>query len=214
MLRAIIKALIPSKEDMFYTFFEEGRANTQTAAKNLLYTLMHIEEDSKQSILQGRDLKANANLVNKKTLELLNNIFITSMDRGDIQDLSGKLNKLTKLIIKIHSKLTIYNIDAQSDDCLIKNATTLLQITEKIGYCITALKLRDTNKILPTIEEIHELEENSIEDFKFAINEIYSNKFDSLMVIKLKEIYKNIDKAIELSVNVAELILQISIKNI
>ena len=41
----------------------------------------------------------------------LNNQFITPLDRGDIQELSVLLLKLTKRIVKTNSKLQIYAID-------------------------------------------------------------------------------------------------------
>ena len=46
------------------------------------------------------------------------------------------------------------------------------------------------------------------------MNEIYSGKFDTLTILKLKEIYKSIDSAIELSVSAADLIMQVSLKSI
>jgi hypothetical protein len=51
-------------------------------------------------------------------------------------------------------------------------------------------------------------------NWKHAINEMYSGKFDTLTILKLKEIYKSIDSAIELSVSAADLIMQVSLKSI
>ena len=61
---------------------------------------------------------------------------------------------------------------------------------------------------------INELEENGIEDLRQAVNEMYSGKFDTLMILKLKEIYKNIDGVIDVSVSASELVVQVSVKNI
>ncbi|MCC2644673.1 MAG: hypothetical protein K0R94_451, partial [Burkholderiales bacterium] len=162
----------------------------------------------------SRILKQKANDINKKVLQQLSKMFITPIDRGDIQELSGLLNKLTKRIVKISTKLKIYNIDANTDDCLIKNANTLLIITKALVDCVSGLKVNDGAKIAHSSEKINELEENGIEDFRHAINEMYSGKFDTLTILKLKEIYKSIDSAIELSVSAADLIAQVSLKSI
>ena len=215
MLRKLIKSIVPSKGDIFYTLFEEATTNAHESAKTFVDILNCKEEELlTQLFTNSRVLKQKASDINKKVLHALSNMFITPMDRGDIQELSGLLNKLTKRIVKISTKLKIYNIDAKSDDCLIKNANTLLVITKALVDCVHGLKVADSNKILVSSEKINELEENGIEDFRFAINEMYSGKFDTLMILKLKEIYKSIDGAIELSVSAADLVMQVSVKSI
>jgi uncharacterized protein Yka (UPF0111/DUF47 family) len=207
--------MVPSKGDVFFVLFEEASLNSHEAAK-IFVDILNSKDPVQTDELCGnsRILKQKANDINKKVLAQLNKMFITPIDRGDIQELSGLLNKLTKRIVKISTKLKIYNIDANTDDCLIKNANTLLIITKALVDCISGLKVNDGNKIVQSNEKINELEENGIEDFRHAINEMYSGKFDTLTILKLKEIYKSIDSAIELSVSAADLITQVSLKSI
>jgi uncharacterized protein Yka (UPF0111/DUF47 family) len=215
MLRKLIKSIVPSKGDMFFVLFEEAALNSHEAAKifvDIINSKDPVQTD--ELCANSRILKQKANDINKKVLGQLNKMFITPIDRGDIQELSGLLNKLTKRIVKISTKLKIYNIDANTDDCLIKNANTLLIITKALVDCVSGLKINDGNKIVQSSEKINELEENGIEDFRHAINEMYSGKFDTLTILKLKEIYKSIDSAIELSVSAADLITQVSLKSI
>lgn len=215
MLRKLIKLLVPNKGDVFFTLFEDGAINALASAKIFVDILNSKDEDlANQLLINSRILKQKANDINKRVLQALNNMFITPIDRGDIQELSGLLNKLTRKIVKISAKLKIYNIDANSDDCLIKNASTLLVIAKALVDCVSGLKLSDTGKIIASAEKINELEENGIEDFRHAMNEMYSGKFETLMILKLKEIYKSIDAAIELSVSAADLIMQVSVKSI
>ncbi|MCE3269329.1 MAG: hypothetical protein K0R49_1581 [Burkholderiales bacterium] len=215
MLRKLIKSLLPSKSDIFFILFEEASVNAHEAAKifvDIINSKDPVQTD--ELCANSRILKQKANDINKKVLQQLSKMFITPIDRGDIQELSGLLNKLTKRIVKISTKLKIYNIDANTDDCLIKNANTLLIITKALVDCVSGLKVNDGAKIAHSSEKINELEENGIEDFRHAINEMYSGKFDTLTILKLKEIYKSIDSAIELSVSAADLIAQVSLKSI
>lgn len=215
MLRRLIKILIPNKGDLFFSLFEESARNAYTAAKNFV-DILSAEDEKTVTILltESKILKQKSNDINTRVLQALNVMFITPIDRGDIQELSNLLNKLTRRILKLSTKLKIYNIDATSDNCLIKNANTLLVITEALASCLSGLKNANLEKINLSVEQINELEENGIEDFRHAINEMYSGKFDTLMILKLKEIYKSIDSAIELSVSAADLIMQVSIKSI
>ena len=215
MLRKLIKILIPNKGDLFFSLFEESALNAHTAAKNFVDILNSRDEKTLTTLLaESKALKQKSNDINKRVLQALSVMFITPLDRGDIQELSNLLNKLTKRILKISTKLKIYNIDANSDDCLIKNANTLLIITKALVACITGLKNANLEKLNSSVEQIDELEENGIEDFRHAMNEMYSGKFDTLMILKLKEIYKSIDAAIELSVSAADLVMQVSVKSI
>lgn len=215
MLRRLIKILIPNKGDLFFSLFEESAQNAYTAAKNFVDILNAEDERTVTTLLtESKSLKQKSNDINTRVLQALNVMFITPIDRGDIQELSNLLNKLTKRILKLSTKLKIYNIDATSDNCLIKNANTLLIITEALVSCLSGLKMGNLEKINLSVEQINELEENGIEDFRHAMNEMYSGKFDTLMILKLKEIYKSIDSAIELSVSAADLIMQVSVKNI
>lgn len=215
MLRKLIKAIIPSKGDMFFNLFEDGAKNVYQAAQ-LFVDILNSKnaKELTQLCVNSRILKQKANDINKKVLVALNKMFITPIDRGDIQELSGFLNKLTKRIVKISTKLDIYKIDANTDDCMIKSANTLLIITKLLVDCMNGLKILDNIKIEQAVQKINDLEEHGIDDFRHAINEIYSGKFDTLTILKLKEIYKSIDSAIELCVNAGDLTMQISLESI
>jgi uncharacterized protein Yka (UPF0111/DUF47 family) len=45
------------------------------------------------------------------------------------------------------------------------------------------------------------------------MREMYSGNYDAMTILKLKEIYKSIESAIDISANIADLVMQISIKD-
>jgi uncharacterized protein Yka (UPF0111/DUF47 family) len=143
----------------------------------------------------------------------LNNQFITPMDRGDIQELSVLLFKLTKRIVKTNSKLQIYAIDIKADDCLIGSATTLENITKVLVEMMQALKDGNHQIISSGDQRADEFDENAIEDLRRAMKEMYSGNYDTMTILKLKEVYKNIESAIDTSVSIADLIMQITVKD-
>lgn len=215
MLRKIIKSLIPSKGDIFFKLFEEQALISHTAAKLLVDMLNATKDEDLDSLyLNSKNLKQKSDDTNREVLKALDHMFITPIDRGDIQGLSALLNKLTKRITKIGSKLRIYHIDSNTDDCMIKNANTLLLITQSLTKALQNLKIGNAESIINDEEEIQNLEENGIEDLRHAIDEMFSGKFDALTILKLKEVYKSIDSAIEAGVQAAEIVVQISLKNV
>ena len=213
MLRKLIRSIIPNKGEVFFNLFEEG-ARAAHDSSRIFTNIINTNDSSVEAQLSidMRNQRQKAVEVNKKILVELNNQFITPIDRGDIQELSVLLLKLTKRIIKINQKLKIYSIDAKADDCLIKSATTLQNITKVLVDMMAALKNGNYERISFDDQKTDEFDDSAIEDLRHAMKEMYSGNFDTLTIMKLKEIYKSIESAIDTSANVADLIMQISVK--
>lgn len=214
MLRRIIKAIIPSKGDIFFNLFVEAATNVHESAKiftEIINSNDKAEEAQLSTDLRGQRQKAVE--INKRVLVQLNNQFITPLDRGDIQELSVLLLKLTKRIVKINQKLKIYSIDTKADDCLIRSATTLQNITRVLVDIMVALKSGNYERISSDDQKTDEFDDSAIEDLRHAMKEMYSGNYDTMTILKLKEIYKSIENAIDTSANIADLVMQISVKD-
>ena len=213
MLRRIIRAIIPSKGEIFFNLFEEGAITAHQAATIFTNIINNIDNAQEaQLTIDLRNQRHNAVEINKKIVIQLNNQFITPIDRGDIQELSVLLLKLTKRIIKINQKLKIYSIDARADDCLIRSATTLQNITKVLVDLMSALKNGNYERISIDEQKTDEFDDSGIEDLRHAMKEMYSGNYDTLTIMKLKEIYKSIESAIDVSASIADLVMQISVK--
>ncbi|TXI91953.1 MAG: hypothetical protein E6Q33_08475 [Neisseriales bacterium] len=214
MLRRIIKAILPSKGEVFFNMFVEAATNAHEAA--IVFTEIINTNDKTREAQLSSDLRSKrqkAVEIEKKVLIELNNQFITPLDRGDIQELSVLLLKLTKRIVKINQKLKIYSIDARADDCLIRSATTLQNITKVLVDIMLALKNGNYERISKDDQKTDEFDDSMIEDLRHAMKEMYSGNYDTMTILKLKEIYKSIENAIDTSANIADLVMQISIKD-
>lgn len=215
MLRAIIKKLIPNKGDIFFILFEEEAKDAHESAK-LLVDIIDSQNEQKTTLLYNdlKILKQKASNANRKILHEIDRMFITPIDRGDIQKLSTVLTKLTKRISKCATKLKAFNVDPTKDACLIKSANTLVLTTQVLLEAVTALKAFNAKKISIANERINELEENSVEDIRHTVAEMSAGNFDIQTIMKLEGISKNIDAAGELAVYAADLIMQISLDSI
>lgn len=214
MLRRLIRAIIPSRGDLFFNLFVEGAETVHQAANIFANIISASDKASEAQYSQElRQQKQKALEVNKRVMVELNNQFITPIDRGDIQELSVLLLKLTKRIVKTNTKLQIYAIDIKADDCLIGSATTLQNITKVLVDIMQALKDGNYQRISKDEQRSDEFDENAIEDLRRAMKEMYSGNYDTLTILKLKEIYKSIENAIDTSATIADLVMQISVKD-
>ena len=214
MLRKIIRAIIPSKGEVFFNLFVAGAENVHQTA-NIFANIISAKDKATEVQLSSelRQQKQKALEIEKKVMVELNNQFITPIDRGDIQELSVLLLKLTKRIVKTNTKLQIYGIDIKVDDCLIGSATTLQNITKVLVDIMQALKDGNYDRISNDEQLTDEFEENGVEDLRRAMKEMYSGNYDTMMILKLKEIYKSIENAIDTSASIADLVMQISVKD-
>lgn len=214
MLRRLIRIIIPSRGDIFFNLFVDAATNVHQSA-NIFAAIINTNDKSNEAHLSS-DLRAQrqkAVEIEKKVIGQLSQQFITPIDRGDIKELSVLLLKLTKRIAKINQKLKIYSIDTRADDCLIRSAITLQKITKVVVDVMVALKNGRYELIANYDQIINELDDSAIEDLRHAMKEMYSGNYDTIMILKLKEIYKSIENAIDTSVNVADLVMQISVKD-
>ena len=214
MLRRLIKLVIPSKGDRFFNLFVDAATNVHQSA-NIFAAIINTNDKSSEAHLSSdlRIQRQKAIEIEKKVISELSQQFITPIDRGDIKELSVLLLKLTKRIAKINQKLKIYSIDAKADDCLIRSATTLQKITKVVVDLMVALRNGRYELIANYDQVINEFDDSAIEDLRHAMKEMYSGNYDTIMILKLKEIYKSIENAIDTSASIADLVVQISVKD-
>ncbi|MFZ9034669.1 MAG: DUF47 domain-containing protein [Francisellaceae bacterium] len=215
MLRKLIKSLIPSRGEKFFLLFIKASENVHHTS-NLLHAIITGKDDKKtqELVAEIRQQRQKALDINTEIEEELSRQFITPIDRGDIHYLSALMLKLTKRIIKINKKLQLYAIDHEVDDCLIRSAGTLQQITKALVVVMMALKNRDEKTLRAESKQAHELDENIIEDLGHALEEIRQKQYDMLTVVKLKEVYKAIESAVDTSATVCDLAVRIFVKDI
>lgn len=215
MLRKFVKMLIPSRGDIFFDLFIQASENIHQSS-NLLAEILNTNDKLKTAELAQalREQRQSAIDINKKITEQLNHQFITPIDRGEIQQMSVLLLKLTKRIIKIDRKLQIYSLGSSVDDCLIRSVNTLQNITKTLIEMMVSLKSNDFKNIEVLSQKADELDENVIEDLGHALREISVAQYDMLTIIKLKEVYKAIEGAINTSATLCDTVMRISVKEI
>lgn len=215
MLRRIIKSLIPSRGDIFFDLFVEAAENVHLSA-SFLVDIVNEENACQASelMLKLRQQRQNAVEINKRIIIELNEQFITPIDRGDIFHLSGIMLKLTKRIIKINKKMQIYAIDSKVDDCLIRSVVTLQEMTKSLCELLIAFKNKDGQKLKLASQRATELDENVVEDLGDAIDLIKKADYDTLTTIKLKEVFKAVESAVETSATLCDSVMRIYVKEI
>lgn len=206
----LLKFLLPPEEKVFYGLFEEGSEICNSAA-NLFYDAVH-NGYNEERIIEAKDLKHRAVKISKETIAELNSSFITPIEREDIQFISSQLERMSKKIIKAFFNLRVYNFE-EHDEAVKKQAETLVKATNELKNIVSMLKkhgnIREVSEINSKIKEI---ETHGDEILQNALEELFSGKHDAITVIKLKDIYKQLENAIDICCCVSDSILNIVYK--
>ena len=142
----------------------------------------------------------------------MNVTLITPIDREDIQAIASLLNKITKRIVKASLNLKVYRLENFTEN-MKKQAETLYQATEELKIIIHNFKkscsikeMTETNLIMK------EIESHGDEIHYHAVDELFSGKYDALTVIKLRDIHKDIENALDACFSVSDAVVNVVLK--
>ena len=205
--------ILPPPENKFYYNFENG-AEVCELSSQLFYQIVHSDlREREEYLIHAKTYKKRAQDALEGSLSLLNASFITPIDREDIQLISSYLYKSTKVILKACVNLRIYKIDSYND-IVKKQAEILIKSTEELRVIISLLK---KNPVLKDVTEcnykIKEIENRGDEILFNATEEIFSGKYDALYVLKLRDIYKGIENALDMCSMISDLIVNVVLKH-
>ncbi len=207
----ILEKLLPPENKVFYDCFEAAAKNCNEMAK--LFNKALNEGITDDLVVKAKTLKHRGADYERETIGLLNSTFITPIDREDIQELATMLNSITKKIAKAFMNTNVYRIAHFTDEMLqqskiIISATT--ELIESVGLLKTISK---TNEITISRDAMKEIEAFGDSVLFKAMDKLFSGKFDAIEVIKLRDVYKDLESALDKCYSVSDVILNIALKN-
>ena len=206
----LMSYIMPPEDKMFFTLFQDSADICLETAK-LYDEIMknHLTEDQKEI---ARKYKKKGSLSFKLTLKQLNKSFITPIEREDIQYIALQLHKINKKIIKACLNLEVYRLTEYTEE-MKEQALTLVQATEQLDRIIKKFKkVSDVEEITKENIAMKEIESHGDEIHRKAMYELFSGKYDALEVIKLRDIYKEIENALDACIYVSDTILNVVLK--
>ena len=206
----LLSYIMPPEDKLFFTHFQESaQACIKTA--ELYNEIMHNNFDENKKEL-AITLKKKGKVSYKAILKQLNKSFITPIEREDIQTIAVQLNKINKKIAKACLNLEVYMINVYTQE-MKEQAENLLKAVKKLSELVQEFKkVSDTEKITKLNIEMKEIESAGDEIHRRAIHDLFSGKYDALDVIKLRDIYKEIENALDACYFVTDTILNVVLK--
>lgn len=201
-----------NKDTTFYDLLEAQAETAHRAAETFLklttdweHLADYVEE------LDGIESEGD-NLCHQLTNKV-DATFVTPLDKEDLHALVGGLDDITDFIEAATARLAIYQITQPRDDLhgLIR---ILVNITAATCKAVGHLRnIKERAKLQHTLIRIHELENMADQGFRKALGDLFNAPdAEPINVIKWKEIYDRIERAMDGCEEVANLVESVVVK--
>ena len=202
--------LFPRDEKFFDLF--ELQAQKVLGGARLIFELFDNFEDSEKITQKIKEVESEGDDVTHEIIARLNKTFVTPIDREDIHNLACKLDDVLDYMQAVSERINLFNIE-KSTDVAREFGRVLLKSTEELVKSIGLLHdMRNSDKIMVSCIEINRLENEADNFLRKAIADLFEMEENPMEVMKWKEIYDNLENAVDSCEDVANIIEGVVLK--
>jgi uncharacterized protein Yka (UPF0111/DUF47 family) len=206
----LVEWLVP-QDRIFFDFFEE-LGTTCSEAAGLLVTITDDYTDLKNRAHKMEELEHRGDEISHRIYEQLNRTFITPLEPEEINRLTTALDDILDYIEG--TTLMMMNYGITDTDAAMKELAQLVFLSvSEIAHAVKAIrKIKDPSYIEEKCIEVNRLENLADEVTALAITELFKGG-DAVTIIKLKDIYQNLESATDKCEDAANVLSDIAIRH-
>jgi predicted phosphate transport protein (TIGR00153 family) len=197
------------REEKFFDLFVEDALNVLSGAR-LLEQFFRNYDERERLANQLLDLEHAGDQMSHAIGQKLEKTFVTPFDREDIHALISRLDDIIDFIEEVADTCILYNIEAPTPVALAQ-AEIIVRQCEQLAEGLAQLRtFKDLDKYWI---EVHRLENEGDRVVRVAMAELFKNGQDPVEVIKWKDVYSLLEKAIDACEDAANVIERIVVKH-
>jgi predicted phosphate transport protein (TIGR00153 family) len=200
--------LIP-RETKFFDMFVEDARNVLSAARLLEQFFRNYDERERIASLL-LDAEHAGDQISHEIGHKLESTFVTPFDREDIHALISRLDDILDFIEEVADTCILYNIEAPTETAQAQ-AEIITRQCEQLAEGLS--RLRSFKGIEPFWIEVHRLENEGDRIARQAVAELFKHGQEPMDVIKWKDVYALLEKAIDACEDAANVIERIVVKH-
>lgn len=200
--------IIP-RDAQFYDMFA-AVAKRLTGSATLLHEVFKNPSALEQNVAQIKALEHEADNLTHDVIDRIDRTFVTPFDREDIHELARALDDVVDLIDGAARRAAIFRIKEATPQSI-----TLSDVLMRSGTSIeeTVAKMKDPKAVGAGYRQLKLLEEEGDSIYHEALDVLFAQTTDAILVIKWKELYDKIEDAIDQCEDVGNVLRSISLKN-
>ena len=204
--QGFLSRLLPaSGSEQFFDLLEQHADRTREAAA-LLAEMLEKAVDPEQQAERVKAVEHQGDEITHAVIERLHQTFITPIDRDDMHRLISRMDDVLDLIEASSERIWLYELRTIEPEARAF-ADVLVKSVQAVGDAVRCLRdLRDREALSAHCTEINRLENEGDQLLRRAVARLFHDSTDPIHVIKWKEIYDNLENAIDRCEDVANVI--------
>ncbi|GIN62785.1 hypothetical protein J27TS8_27780 [Robertmurraya siralis] len=204
--------MVFKKQDQFAILLKNISTNLKEGAYFFADYKLNNVSDLKVFFEEIKALETKGDSFVHETIQELNKVFITPIEREDILQLAMSMDDVLDGIEACSALFEMYSI-TQADEYMVKFVNAIRACSDEIDESIDLL----TNKKLPLIREhaikIKDYESKCDGILRQSIKHLFSVEKDPIRIIQYKEIYETLEEIADHCQGVANTLETIIMKN-
>jgi predicted phosphate transport protein (TIGR00153 family) len=203
-----LPSLVP-RDRVFFNLFSEAGQNTVRAAR-LLHQMLGNWPDEAGLAREILLVEQEGDRITHDLAQRVNSTFVTPIDGEDIYSLASKIDDIVDYTEEVADFMGLYRIEAAMDQS-VALAEVLMKACEQLAAALA--KLRGFKNLEQYWIEIHRLENDGDRLYRDAVASLFADGVDPMVVIRWRDIFLRLERAIDATEAAATILEGIVIKN-
>lgn len=207
----MLRKLLPNRTEFFDRFSEQASLLVEGA--RLLRALVAELDDAKEGAARVHEVEHRGDAVCQAIMEALHRSFITPIDRGDIHRLASGLDDILDHIEATAQAIVLYDVQRRTPE-VEAMADLLVEATEAVKAAVDSLADRmDTERTRRLCAAVKQVERQNDRLLRSAIARLFREEQDVKRLVIWKDIYADIENAIDCCEGVANVVEGVVLEN-
>jgi uncharacterized protein Yka (UPF0111/DUF47 family) len=206
-----IKEWVVPQDKVFFDLFDQMAATVVSAA-DLLVEFVENFENVKEQCRRMKEIEHQGDEITHQIYEQLNRTFITPLEPEEISRLASALDDILDNIDGTAQQMYSYGI-TETDDSMVQLAKLIQLSVVEIEKAVTGIRtIKNPGLIEERCIEVNRLENVADNVLGHAIMDLFKTG-DAITIIKLKDIYENLEIATDKCEDAANVLSDIAIRH-
>jgi uncharacterized protein len=194
----------------FFTLFGRAGENALDAAR-LVERRFREHPSSGITQEQVKTVETKGDAITRELITLLNTQYITPFDRDDIFLLATEIDDVVDFLEEASDRLGLYGVEMPTRHA-VEQCALIVKACEQLA--IACKNLKGMRGIQEALVELKRLEDEGDQILRDALASLFRDeRIDPLIVIRWKDIYEGLERALDACETVANVIANIVVKN-
>ena len=206
-----VREWIVPQEKLFFDLFEKQAAVLIEAADHLV-SIIEDYSDIKNKVHKMKQLEHRGDEITHSIYEHLNRTFITPLEPEEISNLASALDDILDYIDGTAQQMLVYGIEETDAHMTEFSKLIALSVVEIHGAVRGIRDMKNPKYIEERCIEINRLENLADDVLGHALKELFETD-DAITIIKMKDIYENLENATDKCEDAANVLGDIAIRH-